>query len=268
MRYKLKYFLFVFLFILANASYSENFKIDSLKSEISKCETDSVKAEMYFELGRYYEYFKSKERIEYFIDAAKLAKQINYYSGIRKMYPTLITNLYHRGMNDVAMSYAIEYIQYLDKYNHRDDLMEFYNLYANLLCRQKKYKVARYYYDKSYDFNKSQKDYKQCANIFNNISILLLNTEQYDSALVYNSLSAQIYKSNKDYSAYANSVLGFSEITMKKGDLTYALQKAKEAFLIYEENKIDLGIANSSTVLGEIVCLQSNLNFSLRSVYC
>ncbi|MBL0328875.1 MAG: tetratricopeptide repeat protein [Bacteroidetes bacterium] len=252
MKYILKYLLCCFFLFVLNVSYSQHAKIDSLKKAITLCEIDSVKAELYFELGRQFEYFKSKERIEYFMDAAKLAKRINYSSGILKMYPVLITNLYHRGMNDVAMSYAIEYIQFLEKYHYQEDLYEFYNTYANLLCRQKKYKVARYYYDKSYNFNKSQKDYKQCANIFNNISILLLNTAQYDSALIYNSLAAQIYKANNDYSAYANSILGFAEITMKKGDLQLALQKAMEAYRIYEDAKIDLGMANSSIVLGEI----------------
>lgn len=239
-------------------------KIDSILNEIKTCEVDSNKVELYFELGRQYDYFKSKERIDYFIDAAKLAKRINYVPGIKKVYPTLITNLYHRNMDDVAMGYSVEYIQYLEKNKFASDLLKFYNLYANILCRQKKYKVARYHYDKAYSYYKSQKDYKQCANVFNNISILLLNTGEYDSALVYNSLSAGIYKANKDNSAYANSVLGFSEIMIKKGDLESALAKANDALAMYETSKIDLGIANASLVLGEINYLKKDYESSLK----
>ncbi len=255
--------IFVIAFFVSNANVNQKV-VDSLLLEVSKCNVDTTKVELYFELGRYFEYFKSKERIDYFIDAAKLAKNINYVSGIKKIYPTLITNLYHRNMNDVAMGYSVEYIQYLEKNKFEADLLKFYNLYANILCRQKKYKVARYHYDKAYNYYKSQKDYKQCANVFNNISILLLNTGDYDSALVYNSLSAEIYKANKDNSAYANSVLGFAEMMIKKGDLESALAKASEALSMYETSKIDLGIANSSLVLGEINYLKKDYSSSLK----
>lgn len=227
-----------FLTFYTSIVLSQNSKRDSLLHEISTCSIDSNKVELFFELGRQYDYFKSKERIEYFIDAAELSKNANYVAGIKKTYPTLITNLYHRNMNDVAMGYAIEYIQYLEKYNFQEDLLKFYSMYANLLCRQNKFKVARYHYDKAYNYYKSKKDYKQCANVFNNISILLLNTGEYDSALVYNSLSAQIYKANNDNSAYANSVLGLAEMMIKKGDLESALTKAKDALSMYELLKL------------------------------
>lgn len=254
----------MFLIFYTPFVFGQNSKKDSLLLEISKCSIDSNKVELLFELGRQYDYFKSKERIEYFIDAAELSKSTKYIAGIKKTYPTLITNLYHRNMNDVAMGYAIEYIQYLEKYNFQEDLLKFYSMYGNLLCRQNKFKVARYHYDKAYNYYKSKKDYKQCANVFNNISILLLNTGEYDSAMVYNSLSAQIYKTNKDYSAYANSVLGLSEMMIKKGELESALANANDALSMYENAKIDLGIANASLVLGEINYLKNDYESALK----
>jgi len=227
-------------------------RLDSLNNELAKCEIDSNRVKIYFELGRTYEYFKSKERIEYFIDALKLAKDIQYDAGIKKVYPNLISNLYHRHINDVAMSYSIEYLQYLEKNGSKEEQLKFYNTYGNLLSAQKKYKVARYHYDKAYEYYKSKKEFLLCANVCNNISILLMKTNEYDSALVYNTISGEIYKVNHDSSAYANSILGLAEIMTEKGDLDTALEKAKEALKIYQLIKIDLGVVNTALVIGDI----------------
>lgn len=227
-------------------------KRDSLNMEISKCESDSNKAQLYFELSRQYDYFKSKERIDYLIEAVRFSKQSQNSQLINKHFTALINILSHRKMDDVAMEYSMEYIQYLEKNKLVEDLSKFYKAYANILSSQKKYKVARVYYDKAYIYYKSKKDYLNIANVYNNISIIFLNTGLYDSALVYNSMCSEIFKYHKDTSAYANSLLGYSEIMLKKNNIELANNAALSSLSLYKKTKNNLGIANSNFVIGEI----------------
>jgi tetratricopeptide (TPR) repeat protein len=243
----------ILILMIGFSSYSQNkHKVDSLISLINKASEDSNKVNLYFSLSRQYDVFKSKENIEWNLTALNLAKKIGFDRGIKRHYVDIIRFLFQRGVYDLAIAYYHDYETYLIKNNYNDELFASYNMYGNLLSRQKKQTEALKYYHKARAFQLLRKDYPKYANVLNNISILYLDNGSYDSALVYSSIAVSIFKQNNSSSALANSILGIGEIYLKKGDLKNAESKVFESIDIYQAVNEIHGLCNCNYVLGQI----------------
>ncbi len=250
---KASYILVILITWLLSGYSQSNHKIDSLKLLIQKSHLDSNKVNLIYQLGGQYEYFNSKERIEYYIVALDLAKDINYLNGIKKISNTLIVNLYHRQMFDVSFYYCLEYLDYLEKNELHDELFKLYKVYGNLLGKQGKFNDALKYLRLAKNFQLEKNDEMEYANVLNNISILFLENNRLDSAMVYCLKAVELYRKNNNRSAWANSVLGISEIYIKRDELISAKKIAFEALTLYSNYPKDKhGIANSLFVIGQI----------------
>lgn len=243
----------VLLVSLATLLHAENSRrIDSLNLLISKAPEDSNKVKLYQELGRSYDVYKSKEAIEYHMMALNLSKKINDTSGIVRSYRFIVTNLFYKGVYDLAITYYHSYEKFLIEHGLNDELFASYNLYGNLLSRQKRFKEASRYYHLSKQFQATQQNQLGYANALNNISILNIAINQYDSALVYGYRAMDIYKEINASASYANSILGIAEVLIKKGDLVAAKKRAFQSLGIYQSIKQFHGQSNTYHVIGAL----------------
>ncbi len=265
LRSSLFFLLLVFNVYRPFKSIASTTKKDSLKNALLKAKEDTNKVNLLFDLGYQYEYFNSKERINYFIGALQLANKLEYGNGIKRISPYLITNLFHRNMYDVALNYCLKYIDFLEKHNEKEELLRTYNLFANLLCKQQKYDEAMPYYAKAMNYFASVNDLDQYAITLNNICLLYLNKNNTDSAFVYGTKAAEIFKKNNNSSRLANSILGLGEINLIKNDLVNARKQANESKHIYESTNILLGIANAKMILGKIDLLENKIDSALTN---
>jgi len=258
-----KYIFLVVLCFLFNQGYSQKYKtqIDSLVLLINKSSEDSNKVNLYFELARRYDIFKSKENDENNIKALKLAEKIDFKRGINRQYVLLITNFFYRGVYDLAMAYQLEYEKFLKENNLEDDLFKSYNMYGNLLTRQKKYAEASKYYHLAKQFHLSKNNQMGYANVLNNLVLLNYELNENDSALLYSYRAIEIYKKNNAVSPIANSILGVSEILVRKRDFENAESRARESYDIYNGINETHGMSNCLYDLG-LIYSQTNRNDS------
>jgi len=74
-----KYLIIILFTIFTNEKIlAKTSKIDSLISLINNTKNDSNKVYSFITLGNQYDYFNSKERIEYYISALNLSQKINF----------------------------------------------------------------------------------------------------------------------------------------------------------------------------------------------
>ncbi|MDX2173787.1 MAG: tetratricopeptide repeat protein [Bacteroidota bacterium] len=250
----LKYFilLLIFLFITSEQTYASKKRIDSLISVINNSKEDSNKVFSLINLGNQYDYFNSKERIEYFISALNLSQKINYKNGIIKSYSLLIVNLSHRQFYDLALEYCKNYKEYLESNNLHEQLHENFKLYATLLAKQGKYDESLQYNHKALNYYLSKNNKILYATVLNNIGLLHLNNKHLDSAYFYGLRATEIFKRNNMQSELANSTLALAEINIEKNDLKNARLIAFHALEIYKNANIELGVMYANTTIGNI----------------
>jgi tetratricopeptide (TPR) repeat protein len=150
MRKSFKPIVFLMLFLSTFSLFSQNSRIvDSLRTLITKAPDDSNKVNLYYTLSRQFDIFKSKDYFEINLAALNLSQKINFTSGINRHYSNVIRFLFQRGIYDLAIAYYHDYEQFLTENNMNDELQASYNMYGNLLSRQKKYSEANDYCVKS-----------------------------------------------------------------------------------------------------------------------
>ena len=248
----------------ADAQAVRNSKIDSLQKLIENAPDDTLKAYRMYQLSAQYNYYNSTERITWLASAFNLAIRIDYVNGVNFVSPRLISLLFHRNMNDLALRYCYEYMGWMTEKNDSIGLQKTFNLYANLLGRMDKHREAFVYYNKAFDYNTRVGDRKQCAYILSNLSILMANMGKPDSALYYADKSIALLQGLDDASALSNAILGKAEIYLSTGDTASALRHAQDALNGYAEINLVLGVVNSESVLGEIAFHKNQIPEALK----
>lgn len=228
------------------------YNADSVQAVIQLMPDDTNKVNLLFKTGTTYDYFKSKERIEYYISALNLARKINFKNGINRISVQLITNLSHRQLYDVALEYCNNYIQYLIENKLETEFKQVYKLYATLLSKQGKHQEALSYNHKAINYYLSEKNEALLATVYSNICLLHLNNNQLDSAYLYALRAVDLFKNNNKQSEMANSILSIAEINLAKKDYSKARLKASEALAVYSNIKLKLGLLQTYFVIGQI----------------
>lgn len=251
---RLRISLLIVLFSLVSfrAAAVRQQTIDSLKLLIENGPDDTTKVNRLYLLGRYYDYFNSKERITYFAEALNLARALDFKPGIKSVSAGITTNLFHRNMYDLAIRYCHEYMAFLEDEGETAELRKTYNLYANLLTRQEKYDEAQRYYNLALAFHRGAGDVKQQAIVLNNLQILMMAQGKTDSAAYYGNEAINLQRRLNDPSPLANSLVGMANITLKKGDISQAEIHAREALNMYTLINIPQGISNAEAMIAEI----------------
>ena len=251
--------------LIVNIDYGQNnkLKIDSLNKLINVAPEDSNKVNLYCQLARMYNLYKSKENDINNIKALDIAKKIGFTSGINRQYILLKKNYFYRGIYDEAMAYHLAHEKFLKENNMNDELLTSYNMYGNLLVRQKKFKEASKYYHLARQFHLEKNNSMQYAYVLNNIVLLNMELNQNDSALFYSYRAIEIFRKNNENSWIANSVLGVAEILEKKGNLKEAEKRANESLDIYKSINEKHGICNCLVVLGKIARQMNRLDTAL-----
>lgn len=266
MKFKLKYTILFWLLSLHFVNAQFGAKADSLLILLNEAQNDTNKVNLHLNYARYLDYFRSSERIEQYVAAVNLAKQLEYSSGVKRSYSTLITVLLHRNMFDISYAYCIEYMSYLNQNGFNDELMELYNSYATLLSKKGKSERALEFYNRSLDHFYAKKNYKGYASVLNNISILYNDKNELDSAFFYQLRALEIFRSNNQQSEMANSILGIAEIYLKKNDLANAYMKANESKDIYLNAGIELGVINADLILAKINLQQGRFKEGIEKI--
>jgi signal transduction histidine kinase/DNA-binding response OmpR family regulator len=194
-------------------------KIDSLLSDLSKCQKDDIKkVTLYKEISKAF-YFSNKfdSAVTYARKGLELSQKISYEIGIAENANSLGIFYKNKATYDSAIKYFFRSLEIKTKLNDQKGIASTSNniggIYEEHLISSKD---AKRYYLTSLRYYDLLKDTVHAATVLMNIGNTFLLEENYDSALCYYDRAKPIIESGSDKLTYIKLIINIGESYEKK----------------------------------------------------
>lgn len=227
---------------------------DSLFQKIQVSADDTHKVKLYEKLSSEFDYFSSKERILYLQDAYELSKKISFLPGIERTLYRLATINYHRQMYSLSFTYALLYVDHIEKHGNTESLIRSQLLMGSLYQSRKNYKKALEAFKQVVAYANENEKYELLKIAYGNLGNLYYQMPDLDSSLTYALTAYKIHTLYPtDSSNIANTLNLIANIQLQKKEIDAALESATNAMHIYTKIGVLLGQANSNQIMAEIM---------------
>jgi tetratricopeptide (TPR) repeat protein len=294
--------IFSFVFITKN-SISQN-AIDSLKNEIRKEKSDSIKSTLLAYLALEYRLYNVDTAIQYANSGLLIARNSGYIKGeilcgyilgesnrikgnyakaldislstIQKAESTDNKNLQFNLNNLIATIYGSmseneKYLSYLRKMfgliEDENDYESLNVLYTNLGDVFEKLNIldsARYYTHLAYDISVKINDFEGIGLTLNNLGNIHYKLNQPDVALANYKLCLPYITAEQAAVPYCESTMGIAKIYYAKGLKDSSLMYAKKSFNVAKNKNFAQYILNASMFLSEYYNKEKNIDSSYK----
>ena len=294
--------IFSFVFITKN-SISQN-AIDSLKNEIRKEKSDSIKSTLLAYLALEYRLYNVDTAIQYANSGLLIARNSGYIKGeilcgyilgesnrikgnyakaldislstIQKAESTDNKNLQFNLNNLIATIYGSmseneKYLSYLRKMfgliEDENDYESLNVLYTNLGDVFEKLNIldsARYYTHLAYDISVKINDFEGIGLTLNNLGNIHYKLNQPDVALANYKLCLPYITAEQAAVPYCESTMGIAKIYYAKGLKDSSLIYAKKSFNVAKNKNFAQYILNASMFLSEYYNKEKNIDSSYK----
>lgn len=212
---------------LYSASYSQQLKIDSLRTQLKSASQDTVKVRLMIEMASCNSSLPEEEVLNYGNNAIVLAKKTNN------------TQFYLSVLNE----------------------------YSVILLQQSQYEKAQIYLLELYDLALSGQNKKFMSLALNNLSILYRQIDYYDKALEYNLKALALKKDIGEPRGIAITLIENGIIHFNLSNYPKALESYLSALSIMEDIDDKKGIAIISGNLGNLYSAQKDKENALTYYY-
>lgn len=198
-----KTFIIIFL-IFSTTSFAQKSVIDSLKSELSITQNDTVKIIILNKLAKMFQSNKPEKSLEYSEEALKISKDNDYFEHLPDTYSALAAANWVIGDYAVGLDYLFKKLKIHENKNEYLKIAKTYKHISIILNDNDKDSLVLTYIHKSLDICIEHKDNIGIADAYNIIANI--HFENYDSSEVekYWQKALQIYKAeNKTLKAAA-----------------------------------------------------------------
>jgi tetratricopeptide (TPR) repeat protein len=294
--------IFSFVFLTKN-SISQN-AIDSLKNEIRKEKSDSIKSTLLAYLALEYRLYNVDTAIQYANSGLLIARNSGYIKGeilcgyilgesnrikgnyakaldislstIQKAESTDNKNLQFNLNNLIATIYGSmseneKYLSYLRKMfgliEDENDYESLNVLYTNLGDVFEKLNIldsARYYTHLAYDISVKINDFEGIGLTLNNLGNIHYKLNQPDVALANYKLCLPYITAEQAAVPYCESTMGIAKIYYAKGLKDSSLMYAKKSFNVAKNKNFAQYILNASMFLSEYYNKEKNIDSSYK----
>jgi signal transduction histidine kinase len=243
-------FLLLWLF-LADFSFAQNNKIDSLSKEIKTHKKhDAIWVELHVELANQY--------LNIFPDSLEplaerglvVAKKIADVNGMAECMKLLSIANYYKGQLEKAIAYNKLALIIYQQTNNKKGQGFIYNSLAIIFHQQSKYNEAIEYYKKSLSFRQEISDINGVSACYNNIGNSLYNQRKYTEAFIYMMKGLKLREDLQDKDLIANSLNNIAGVYSAIGNYKEALEYLHRAIAIYKSNNNILGLVEAYYNIG------------------
>lgn len=243
-------FLLLWLF-LADFSFAQNNKIDSLSKEIKTHKKhDAIWVELHVELANQY--------LNIFPDSLEplaerglvVAKKIADVNGMAECMKLLSIANYYKGQLEKAIAYNKLALIIYQQTNNKKGQGFIYNSLAIIFHQQSKYNEAIEYYKKSLWFRQEISDINGVSACYNNIGNSLYNQRKYTEAFIYMMKGLKLREDLQDKDLIANSLNNIAGVYSAIGNYKEALEYLHRAIAIYKSNNNILGLVEAYYNIG------------------
>lgn len=246
-----KWLFLLFWLFLADLSFAQNNKIDSLSKEIKTHKKhDAIWVELHVELANQY--------LNIFPDSLEplaerglvVAKKIADVNGMAECMKLLSIANYYKGQLEKAIAYNKLALIIYQQTNNKKGQGFIYNSLAIIFHQQSKYNEAIEYYKKSLSFRQEISDINGVSACYNNIGNSLYNQRKYTEAFIYMMKGLKLREDLQDKDLIANSLNNIAGVYSAIGNYKEALEYLHRAIAIYKSNNNILGLVEAYYNIG------------------
>ena len=246
-----KWLFLLFWLFLADLSFAQNNKIDSLSKEIKTHKKhDAIWVELHVELANQY--------LNIFPDSLEplaerglvVAKKIADVNGMAECMKLLSIANYYKGQLEKAIAYNKLALIIYQQTNNKKGQGFIYNSLAIIFHQQSKYNEAIEYYKKSLWFRQEISDINGVSACYNNIGNSLYNQRKYTEAFIYMMKGLKLREDLQDKDLIANSLNNIAGVYSAIGNYKEALEYLHRAIAIYKSNNNILGLVEAYYNIG------------------
>ncbi|MBN4081793.1 tetratricopeptide repeat protein [bacterium AH-315-C07] len=239
--------------------------MDSLRTEITKVDSDTLKVKILIRICEYYFNSNLDSAVIIANDIMELAKEIKDDEILAKSMNNMAKGYYMVGDYEISLQYLKRSLAIYYSIDDENEIAKTLNKMGSLYKNLGNYQEALECYQKSLKIQEKKNNQKEIGNILNNIGNAYENLEHHTEALNYHLRSLKIKENFGNKGGIATSfnnigVFYYKEGNLKiiQGDSINAYKKYKEALdyymkslKIYEEIGDRRGIASSLLNIGE-----------------
>jgi len=225
--------------------------VDSLLTELSAAEEDTLKIPMLFELGEQYRYNQPDSALIYFQEALEISEQQGSLrlQGNSKRYIGMVKE--SQGMYDKALEEYFAALTFYEKAGLRQGIASSYNDIAIIHYFQESLELCMEYLTLSFEIKKELGDQEGMANYYTNMSSLYTSLGQYEESLGYTLKSIDLYKELDDQIGIAVGYGNIGTIQFHLRNYEASLENHLQSVEIHQEINNKDGMAHSlSNVAG------------------
>ncbi|MBN4081792.1 tetratricopeptide repeat protein [bacterium AH-315-C07] len=261
---KLVFILFAFL-LATEVGFADQSKVDSLRTEISKADSDTSKVKILFKLCEYY--FNSNLDTAMIIanDILELSQKIGDEKIISQAMNNTAKGYYIVGDYEISLQYLKRSLAIYHSINDKNGIARTLNNMGIIHKYLKNYHEALECYQKALEIQKEKNNQKEIGYLLNNIGSIYDHLNNYSESLDYYLRSLEIKKNlgnKRDMSSAYNNIGGIyysqGNSAMISGDSIIGYKKYHEALdyhlkslKIWEEIGDKKGIAGSFINIGQ-----------------
>jgi len=255
--------LLAILIYPALLSGQEQAVIDSLLTELSSAEEDSLKAVILLQLGNEYRYHHPDSAMMFFEEALDIAEQLGSVSmqGNSRRYMGMIKE--SEGLYDEALEDYFKALAFFEEADLQHGIAITYNSIAILHYLQGSYEQCMEYLTLSFEIKNELGDKEGMSNYYTNMASLNNALGNHEEALDFTELSLELYEELGDRIGIATAYGNIGTIQYELKNYRAALENHLKSVEMNEEIHNKDGMAHSlSNVAGVYQTMADSLDLT------
>jgi PAS domain S-box-containing protein len=253
---KKTHILFAILFCFLSNAFSQKNVVDSLLNNLKNAKNDSIKCELYIQLGKYFKSENSDTTLYYYNQSLKLAITLD----LKKQEANALLHLgifyKTKGIYDKALDYQLKSLKISKELGNKKEFAVSNTNIGNVYYYQGIYDKAIEYYLKSLKVSEELKDSINICNSYYNIGNVYADNKLLEKAIEYYFKSLKISEELKDENGVADCYTTIGLIYLEKKQFVISLEYHNKSLVIYKKLKNNLGISGCFSNIGLVYASQ------------
>jgi serine phosphatase RsbU (regulator of sigma subunit) len=251
------------LLIFSNLNAQVQAVIDSLRTELSTAEEDSLKTVILLQLGNEYRFYHPDSAMMFFEQALDIAEQLGSMSmqGNSRRYMGMVKE--SEGLYDEALEDYFKALAFFEEADLKHGVAITYNSIAILHYLQESYEQCMEYLTLSFEIKKELGDTEGMSNYYTNMASLKNALGQSEEALDFVELSLELYEELGDRIGIATAYGNLGTIHFDLKHYLLSLENHLKSVEMNEEiNNMDGMVHSLSNVAGVYVTMADSLDLT------
>jgi serine phosphatase RsbU (regulator of sigma subunit) len=251
------------LFFSPGGNAQDRTIVDSLLTELSAAEEDTLKVEILLALGEEYKYNLPDTAMSYFREALETSEKLGSPGLQANCIRSIGVVIENQGMYDQALEKYFEALALFEKDGNRPGMASCYNDIAIIHYLQESYELCMDYLTLSFEIKKELGDREGMSSYYTNMSALNNSMGRYEEALEFAELSIDIHRELGDQTGVALGYGNLGTIQYELKNYRSALENHLKSVALHEQINNKDGMAHSlSNVAGVYQTMADSLDLT------